>query len=53
MTNPALADMITRTEDQLDKTRVEYANLCATKQNRINFPALRGSFPLGNQEGRT
>ena len=53
MTNSVLAETITRTKVGLIRHVLNTRGFCATKQNRINFPAIREAILLGNQEGRT
>lgn len=52
MTNSVLAEKITRTQAPLIRHVLNTRDFCATKQNRINFPAIREAILLGNQEGR-
>lgn len=53
MTNSALADMITRRQGQLYKTRVEYAIFLHHQTEPHKLTRIKASFLLGNQEVRT
>jgi len=52
MTNSALADMITATQGQFNKTRVEYAELLHHQTEPHKLPRIEGTFSLRNKEGR-